>query len=173
MFALGLFLFGWALFYDLSDPEYSSPRDLPFFRFFYGTLLFLGVAYSSWLLSVIVQSCLVMQSVPHLRARIVFFVCFTLCVIMATLGGIAVSLYFPLFLSSTIFLASLAVFNSYTIIMAVLYLPHGTWHFNMEAFVKMFEDFRFTTDRPSSKVVNLTLLLSTLFSLVHMLWTLI
>lgn len=121
-------VWAWVEFHDISDPEYATVYDVPYYRAFFYTLLALLGIYAFYLAYIALRSLSAMRKQRGNGSwgrRILFFLGFTALAIFIALLGLVLNLAGPTRTHASIFLIYFAIFNLYTAVLAFLYMPFG------------------------------------------------
>jgi len=141
---LAVAVFTWQELQELSDPEYDSIYDIPFFLFFYFAFIAFLIIYTFWLFFLLFRTLGDRKTLPYLGLRIKFFGLFTLAIIIVVIFGIVFGLIGPIHNNAAEFLSYLALLNLYVYVLAFVYLP--TQKASLEDKVKMIGMVRLETE---------------------------
>lgn len=119
-------LWGFIEVNDIRDPEYYTASDIPYFDVFYYTIIVLISIYLCYLAYIGIRCFVALRAGGLMKDRIRFFVIFTFLVISMAIIGVIFNLYGPTDRHASIFLVYIAIFNLYTAILAVFYIPFGS-----------------------------------------------
>jgi len=120
---VGVVLFTWSQLYELDDPTYHDPTQLPGFIFFQVFAFIVLIIYLFWLVYVICRACGDTKTLPYLGVRVKFFGVFTLLVLMTVIGGVIFGAIGYFVNNAATFLSFLSLLNLYVYTLAFMYLP--------------------------------------------------
>jgi hypothetical protein len=120
-----LIVFGTSLYssFNLSlDPAYSFSDDFKYYKYVQYFTLFIFSLYILWLLYYIVRAFGLRHEIPHSsRFKVVWGL--TLFVIVVTIISFVVLTILEMFKSTLIFVSFQVLFNFYTFMLSILFLP--------------------------------------------------